>query len=424
MKILHTSDWHLGQDFYSYDRTEEHTAFLDQLCATVREEKPDVMVVSGDIYHTATPSNSVMTLFNNCLDRIRQAYPPMQTIIIAGNHDSSSRLEVTRNLWSHLNVTIIGKVEKHDGKVGYGKLIIPVSRDGRTIGYVVALPHIFPNSYPLDDGEQTDGSRMHAFIRHLGETLARTLEDAGTAQLPVVMSAHMAISGSDISGHDDSRGGMDYIPLSDLDGIGFDYLALGHIHFPQFPCESHKIRYCGSPVPVSFDEQYGHSVTIAEVNAHGDEPEIRTVAIRNPWPLKTIPAKAASFGEALKALKALDDNDKSYIRLNVLLDGLAPADAVEKTEQAVSAKACRFCHIKWTREDRPEDAGIQPLKLEEFKELKPSDIAQRYYTEKYGGNLSGRLMEMFSLAEENADSIISAKDQDMNRVIEEIFKEN
>lgn len=73
MKIIHTSDWHLGQEFYTYDRTQEHEAFLDQLAMIVREEKPDALVISGDIYHTSAPSNSVMRFFTDRLDRIRQA---------------------------------------------------------------------------------------------------------------------------------------------------------------------------------------------------------------------------------------------------------------------------------------------------------------------------------------------------------------
>ena len=112
MKIIHTSDWHLGQEFYSYDRTEEHEAFLQQLENIVAIEQPDALVISGDIYHNATPSNSVMKLFNDHLDEIRKACPSMQIIIIAGNHDSASRLDIFASAWRHMNVHVIGRIEK------------------------------------------------------------------------------------------------------------------------------------------------------------------------------------------------------------------------------------------------------------------------------------------------------------------------
>ena len=104
MKILHTSDWHLGQEFYSYDRTEEHTSFLNQLKQIVADENPDVMVVSGDIYHNATPSNTTMKLFTDHLIQIQDECPSMKIIVAAGNHDSSARLEMTRNLWKKFNI--------------------------------------------------------------------------------------------------------------------------------------------------------------------------------------------------------------------------------------------------------------------------------------------------------------------------------
>ena len=115
MKILHTSDWHLGQELYCFDRTEEHLSFLSQIENIVKEEQPDALVVSGDIYHNSTPSNSVMRMFSDALLKIANVNPQMKIIITAGNHDSSSRLEITRNIWQRLNVEVIGGIEKVDG---------------------------------------------------------------------------------------------------------------------------------------------------------------------------------------------------------------------------------------------------------------------------------------------------------------------
>ena len=92
MKLINTNDWQLGHELFTYDRSEEQLSFLEQLREIVREEQPDALVVSGDVYHTSTPSNTTMRLFTNGLDQIRMACPTMQIVLTAVNHDSSSRL--------------------------------------------------------------------------------------------------------------------------------------------------------------------------------------------------------------------------------------------------------------------------------------------------------------------------------------------
>ena len=112
MKILHTSDWHLGHALYNYDRSEEQICFLNQLTGIVQEEQPDVMVVSGDIYHYSTPSAATQKMYTDGLLRIHQACPSMTIVVTAGNHDSSSKLEIDSNLWDHFRVKVIGHIER------------------------------------------------------------------------------------------------------------------------------------------------------------------------------------------------------------------------------------------------------------------------------------------------------------------------
>ena len=309
MKVLHTSDWHLGQEFHTYDRTREHISFLHQLRNIVSEEKPDLMVISGDIYHTAAPSNSVMRLFVEHLDAIRQACPSMMIVVTAGNHDGSSRLEVNRSLWSHLGVTVLGRIERKEDGPDFDRHILPVtSPDGVLTGYVVALPHVFPHSFPQVEEDTPREERQRVFMRHLGNRLREVNPDG----LPVVMMAHLAVAGSDYTGHDQSRGGMDFIDASELE-VPYDYLALGHIHCPQ-TLNTGRERYSGSPVPVSFDEDYQHSVTVAELEK-GQEPVIRTVDIDNPIPLYTIPEEPAAFEEVLALMEDFPADRPGYAKL-------------------------------------------------------------------------------------------------------------
>ena len=98
-RFIHTSDWHLGQNFYGYDRSEEQRDFLRQLADIVREQEPDALLVSGDIFHTAAPSSAAVSLYVNAMIDIHEACPGMSIIVIAGNHDSAARLESDSRLW-------------------------------------------------------------------------------------------------------------------------------------------------------------------------------------------------------------------------------------------------------------------------------------------------------------------------------------
>ena len=389
MKVIHTSDWHLGQEFYSYDRTEEHLAFFSQLAQIVHAEQPDVLVISGDIYHNATPSNAVMRLFTDQLDVIRRACSTMQIVVIAWNHDSSSRLEVNRTLWEHLGVYVIGKIAKTDEGVDFDQHILRIyDKDGELTGYVVAVPHLFMQSYPQIVEGTSRENRPMVFFQALGERLAVINQE----KLPVVMMAHMAMSGSDITGHDIIQGGMEYMNIADLK-VDFDYLALGHIHCPQ-QIGDYPARYCGTPIPVSFDENYGHSVTVVELGKKGDLPQLNFIPIINPWPLKTLPKEAVPFDEAMEALAAFPDDEKAYIRLHVRLADVPPHNALEKAFQLVEGKSCRFCCFKWERSNDRQVNKSSFVDVNHIKAQSPVDIADLFYQSRFGQPMDNELKDM------------------------------
>ena len=111
MKIIHTSDWHIGQTLHQYSRDEEHKNFFNRLNDIVLEERPDALIVSGDIFHSATPTVISQRLYYHSLVELSQLYDDLQIIVTAGNHDSPSRLEAPRELWEAFNVTVIGNLD-------------------------------------------------------------------------------------------------------------------------------------------------------------------------------------------------------------------------------------------------------------------------------------------------------------------------
>lgn len=374
MKIVHTSDWHLGHTLYNYDRTEEQQAMLLQLTDLVREEQPDLFLLCGDVYHTSQPSAAVQTLFTNALMALHEACPGMTIVATAGNHDSSTKHEIFSTPWRSLKVHTIGCIDVTRKE----ELIVELP--GR--GYVIAVPYVNERNMP----------------KGLLQELLDAVSERNKEQLPVILSAHTTVRGCDFTGHEQATertvGGIDAYALEEM-GSGYDYLALGHIHHAQFVHGGeHRVRYSGTPLPVSFDECYPHTISVVELGAHGDIPSVREVAIHNPHPLVTLPADGvATWEEAKEMLGAFPDDLEAYIRLNVEVDDFLPAEAQGEAHQLVEGKKCRFCVIQTHRLHlSPREAKV--MSVQEFKTEAPIDIAMRY-AQDIGVTFDDDLKELF-----------------------------
>lgn len=375
MKLLHTSDWHLGHTLYNYDRTEEQLSILLQMVNIVKEEKPDVFLLCGDVYHTPQPSAAVQTMFTNALVKIHDANPGMTIIVTAGNHDSSSKHDIFRTPWKALNVYTVGSVDTDHLE----ELIIDIPGKG----FVVAVPYVNERNMP----------------KGLYQQLLDEVERRNSQHLPVVLSAHTTVRGCDFTGHENSSeyavGGIDAYDLDDM-GTGYDYLALGHIHHAQFVQGGHhRVRYSGTPLPISFDESYRHTVSMVEIASHGEEPSVREIEIRTHRPLVTLPTEGTvAWNEAKKLLEHYPDDIEAYIRLNVEVDGELPAEANAEAQLITQGKKCRFCLINAHRQSR-QSGEMRMMSVQEFKTQNPIDIAQRY-AEDLGMDFDDDLREMFN----------------------------
>lgn len=357
MKILHTSDWHLGQSFYSYDRHDEHAAMLNRIAEIVAEEKPDIFLLSGDVFHVSQPSAAVQSMFSEAILNLRDANPGMTIVMTAGNHDSSSKHDIFRSPWKRLGVYTFGALDA--GNLNDHILEIP----GK--GYIVAVPYVHERN----------------MLEGLWQSLLDEVASRNHANLPVVMMAHTTVAGCDFAGHDSATeravGGIDSLTLEEL-GTGYDYLALGHIHRPQFVRGGHKrVRYSGTPIAVSFDEAYPHSVSIVEIEKHGDEPSVREVEIPASRPVVTLPTSGfCSWEDAQKLLRDFPDDNPAYIRVLVEVADYLPANAYDEARNLVKDKACRFCLIQVHR-DIKESVEATHMTIEEFREEDPINIARR-----------------------------------------------
>lgn len=385
MRIIHTSDWHLGHEMYNYQRQDEFEAFFRQLRDIVADTQPDALLVSGDVFHSSVPTIPTQRMYTEAMLTLHEACPPMHIVVTAGNHDSASRLEIDRSLWRHFRVHVVGGLARADDATWLDRHIIRIDDKG----YVVAVPHVFRQNFPA--AESPDDDRQAAFFRHI---MQRAVE-IDTEGWPIVLMAHLAVHDPRHPHEYALAGNMDFYDVSTL-GQGYDYAALGHLHRPsQVPAASTAVRYCGSPLPTTFNEEYEHSVTIAEVE-HGLPARLRVIPVRQPREVHTIPAGPVDFDSALKVLEQWPDFDPSYIRLNVRRGDGLPVDATEQALKVAEDKQCRFCTFLVTdqREASPQ-AQVFDVTPDEFRELGPLETARRYLdSEGIGGDGHDEMMEM------------------------------
>lgn len=391
MKIIHTSDWHLGQNFFGYDRSEDHESMIAQLIKLVKAEEPDALVIAGDIFDVAAPNTTVQKSFTEAIVRVHAAHPSMTIVCISGNHDSASRHEIHQTLWDALNVKMIGKANM----IEMGENIIPI--DGK--GWIVAIP--YTNERFLDDEFYTK--------------LEEAVQEKTGEELPIVYVGHAAITGCDHTGHDIMNGrfvgGIEYTGLEELGSV-YDYIALGHIHKAQ-TFGNGRARYSGTPLPVSFDEVrsgYEHGFSIVEIEAHGGVPSIRTVDVECPHPLVSIPSEGhAPWKDVITELKRFPSDIEAYIRLNVLLKDSEqmPFDKDRQIVEALEGKAARYAVTNPTRESQVSEerrqSALKAITVEELQKLDPATVLKAY-AESQGQIFSDKFQEMFNTVYNNINN--------------------
>lgn len=391
MKIIHTSDWHLGATLYGHDRLDDHREMLRQLTETVASEQPDAMLVSGDIFDNSSPSAAAERLLDSALMELADAGKPgMKIILTSGNHDSPSRHTTHSAVYSRLGIHTIGSAgitADTDIAEIADRFIIRVGEKGT----VIAVPYINRRNMPegLFDG--------------LTDIVSREISPT----LPTVMMAHLPVSRSVTTGHSDADerfvGGCENVEIDSL-GHGYDYLALGHIHCPQQWNTGNAIaRYCGTPLPISFDESYPHSVTIVELPAAGIIPTVTTVTLKPRRKLVTIGGPDGMDEEELTAAltdAASDLPDGTFIRLNLRL----PEGTIFPRRETIAhlSALCgdlglEYCTTNLLRSRRDDAAALHTaLTVSEMRDTTEEEIAAGLFRRKgleWSDELAGLLAE-------------------------------
>jgi len=315
MKILHTSDWHLGQYFMMKTRENEHSQFLSWLIDLINQQDIDAVVVAGDIIDSASPASYARKLYADFVVQLQQSYCS-QLIIVSGNHDSVAVLNESKSLLSALNVSVLAGLSDDLSE----HLISLEDKDGKQQALLCALPFLRATDVMLSERGSSAEHKQMSLQQGIADTyqsiydLASKNVDANT---PILATGHLTAVGCAVS--DSVReiyiGTLTAFPASLFPA--FDYIALGHIHKAQRVQNSDVIRYCGSPIPLSFDEsKQTKKVNIIEFTNKQDM-SVSELDIPTFQSLKIITGDLESITEQINALKTEMINQSVWVEVKL-----------------------------------------------------------------------------------------------------------
>jgi len=327
MRILHTSDWHLGRTFGSVSLADDQAAFVHWLVELCAAEAVDLVVVAGDVYDRAIPGTEAVVLFREALVRLQAGGHTVA--VITGNHDGADRVAAYDTLLDHSRVIVRG---------GYGNIgeVLPLQfRDGPLD--LVLLPFLDPQAAP-DDLPDTPATATaaadDAFERRMRRTHQSVLHHAVASARPHLAAPRsLAVSHAFVNGGSSSEserhltvGGTGTVKASLFEG--FSYTALGHLHKPQVVGKNRLVRYSGTPLAYSFSETHQKTVTLVDMSPVG-VCTIRTIDVPVGRPVLTIRGGIDALLATVPTPQAAGSIVRAYITdSGVVLDAKARLAAV------------------------------------------------------------------------------------------------
>ncbi|MBB5189660.1 exonuclease SbcD [Silvimonas terrae] len=389
MRILHTSDWHLGQHFMGKTRQAEHHALINWLLAQVTEHQIDAVLIAGDIFDTGAPPSYARELYSSLIVRLHDLGAHL--VILAGNHDSVATLAESKTLLARLGTSVIpGVAEDLDEQV-----ILLHQRNGQPGALLCAIPYIRPREVlQSQPGQSADEKQQN--LQEAIHTLYQTTWQRAQAQcqalgghLPIVATGHLAVVGASASEsvREIYVGSLKAYPADAFPPA--DYIALGHIHRPQ-DCGQPHIRYCGSPIALSFDEaNQAKQMLLVELDDTGLH-QITPLAIPCFQPLASVRGNLADLpGAIAKAAVAGSVATPVWLEVVISADDYL-SDLQIRVDEICAGLPVEVLRLR--RERKEASAALHSEAKETLDELSPDDVfAQRMAAETLADDLQDKL---------------------------------
>jgi exonuclease SbcD len=383
MKILHSADWHLGHRLHEHSQLEEQTLFLSWIENYIIDQKIDVLLISGDIFDTGSPSNQSLEMYYNFLVKLK-ATTCKSIIITGGNHDSAGTLNAPKDILNALSIKVVGKAteniedEVFEININGEKVIIsavPYLRDGDIRRAVAG-----------ESFEELSDKYKAALINHYQAT-AEQCELINTSKAPVIAMGHLFATGGSISDSEQNIyvGTLGHIGAKDFPSY-FDYIALGHLHRPQIIGGNDKVRYSGSPQILSFSEiNYDKKVIVLTIegNKISDIKDDVVPRFREFYKLE---------GTIITCIEAFPDVISNSYELTPWVEiVLNEENNINTDDLKTAAEAYSFEILKTALKNQRRVRGIEELldETKSIRELFPTEVF-KLKCEEIGYNLDNK----------------------------------
>lgn len=397
MRILHTSDWHLGQHFMGKSRQAEHQALIDWLLTQVEAQAVDAVLIAGDIFDTGTPPSYARELYSQLVVRLHAV--GVALLLLGGNHDSVATLGESRELLARLDATVVAAADHPPAQV----VVLP-RRDGEAGCIVCAIPFIRPRDVQQSQAGQSAEDKLlslqAAIQAHYQAVYAAASARQGELEqelgrpLPLIATGHLTTVGasSSESVREIYVGALEAFPTSAFPPA--DYIALGHIHRPQRVGGLEHIRYCGSPIPLSFDEAKQQKEVLLVDLAAGSPPTVTPLPVPRFQGLVAVSGNLDTLRGAIGAAAAEGTRERpawleitvaedDYLadlpaRIEALTEGW-PVEVLRIRRQRGNAAARLAAEASETLDElSPHDVFARRLQQEELSEELQQALEQRY----------------------------------------------
>ncbi len=368
MKILHTADWHLGHRLHEQPQIKEQELFLDWIENYISTQKIDVLLISGDVFDTGSPSNFSKKMYFDFLVKINQSHCS-HVIITGGNHDSPEMLNAPKELLNALSIKVIGKAP-----INVVDEVFELTVNDESI-IVGAVPYLrdqdIRRAVAGENFDELVNRYKTALINHY-QSVADQCQAINKNNVPIIAMGHLFATGGKVSDSEQNIyvGNLGHIKADEFPSV-FDYIALGHLHRPQIVDKNPKIRYSGSPYILSFSEiNYDKKIMVIETNHKKviNVDEVKIPRFREIYQIK---------GNITDCINQFSDVISNSYNLRpwveIVLDENASVNTDELKQQA---ELYQFEILKITLKNDRTIRGIEELleSTKSIKELKPEDV--------------------------------------------------
>lgn len=386
MKILHTSDWHLGQNFKSYSREFEHKSFLDWLLVQIEDKNIDILIVAGDIFDSSNPPNYALKMYHNFLAQIIKT-SCNNVIIVAGNHDSVSTLEVSKDLLKSLNIYVVASGEDRED------VIVQIKKDDELKSIVCAVPYlkdrVLRNANDSKTSREVEDELRVAMKSYYRDIYNKAKELSSI--VPIIATGHFTTTGASISPDSEREIYIGKLQNIDSDMLqAFDYVAMGHIHKPQKISKNEAMQYSGSPIPLSFSETNNQkSVVIVEFKEA--QKEIYTLDIPLFKELHRLQGNLKDLEKQVESISNI--SNPPFVEITFQNSDLIDCDIEDFVSQA-EANGVYILHQKRENEIKDKVLNMEDENIT-LKQLSPLDIfGKRLESEQ---NISKEMIEKLNI---------------------------